>query len=420
MRTAFLTRGKVALIDDEDFERVVRHRWSMSKSGYASGAVNINGQHKKVLLHRMILLAPSGTSVDHINGNRLDCRRSNLRLATRTENARNQRKRPSRSQFKGVAWHERARKWQAGICIKGRRIHLGLFDEEIEAAHAYDDAARNHFREFARTNFDSHPNVNDQIRHEALVQQPEQCGHNDPNECQCSRPSPMVRLTQRFWRKVQVGDADSCWLWLGAKSRSGYGTIKAGGQNLGVHRLSYQLANNVTLCDESLFVCHKCDNRTCVNPFHLFAGSAADNATDRATKGRSARGDTHGNSKLTQEQVDEIRFAYNSGKFTQKELANTFRISVSCVSSIVSGKSYVSPWYAKRSFAYQNQYHRRGELNPRAKLTWVQVREIRSKQIVSPLPITLLARQYGVSWATMRDVVRGRHWKEEMNDGDAE
>lgn len=220
--------------------------------------------------------------------------------------------------------------------------------------------------------------------------------------------------------KVQVGDADSCWLWLGAKSRSGYGTIKAGGQNLGVHRLSYQLANNVTLCDESLFVCHKCDNRTCVNPFHLFAGSAADNATDRATKGRSARGDTHGNSKLTQEQVDEIRFAYNSGKFTQKELANTFRFSVSCVSSIVSGKSYVSPWYAKRSFAYQNQYHRRGELNPRAKLTWVQVREIRSKQIVSPLPITLLARQYGVSWATMRDVVRGRHWKEEMNDGDAE
>src|SRR5947209_9538506 len=129
MKMLELTQGRVAIIDDEDYERVIRHQWHFTKQGYAAGWVAASGRREKVLLHRFILAAPENINVDHVNGNKLDCRRSNLRLATRTENARNQRKRVSISKYKGIAWHERAHKWQVGICINGKRHHLGLFTD---------------------------------------------------------------------------------------------------------------------------------------------------------------------------------------------------------------------------------------------------------------------------------------------------
>jgi hypothetical protein len=92
--------------------------------------------------------------IDHVNGNGLDNRRENLRRCSTSEQARNRPKQlNARSRFKGVWWSKTAEKWQSSIMLSGKSVHLGIFDEEVSAAVAYDRAAREHFGEFARTNF---------------------------------------------------------------------------------------------------------------------------------------------------------------------------------------------------------------------------------------------------------------------------
>lgn len=133
-----------ALIDEQDVPLVAAHPWRLKPSGDTHYAVA-----RRVRMHRLILGAPDGIEVDHANGDGLDNRRSNLRLATRSQQMRNRR--PwGRSRFKGVSWH--VKKWQAKICVSGRDIALGLFEDEVEAARAYDRAALQHFGQFAKTN----------------------------------------------------------------------------------------------------------------------------------------------------------------------------------------------------------------------------------------------------------------------------
>jgi hypothetical protein len=103
-----------------------------------------------VLLHRLIMNAPPGVEVDHENGNGLDNRRSNLRLATPAQNNGNQKPRGGSSVFKGVCWHKQRGKWYARISHRS----LGLFAVEEDAARAYDKAALQEFGEFARCNFE--------------------------------------------------------------------------------------------------------------------------------------------------------------------------------------------------------------------------------------------------------------------------
>jgi hypothetical protein len=103
-------------------------------------------------LHRFILDAPSALEVDHINGNGLDCRRSNLRLATHKQNLRNQAAHSGTSRYKGVSWNRQRNGWDAQICLNGKNRYLGRFRTEVEAAKAYNEGARLHFGEFARLN----------------------------------------------------------------------------------------------------------------------------------------------------------------------------------------------------------------------------------------------------------------------------
>ncbi len=148
-----LTRGLVTIIDTEDLEFVSRWKWCAQRSGNTDYAHRKHGK-TTVKLHRALLDAPKGMQVDHINGNGLDNRRSNLRLCTQVENRRNSQKQTgSISEFKGVSKQKgRDKAWTASLYV-GNKRYMRYFFTELEAALAYDAMAKEHFGEFAKLNF---------------------------------------------------------------------------------------------------------------------------------------------------------------------------------------------------------------------------------------------------------------------------
>ena len=155
MRTIELTQGYVASVDDADFDRVSAHRWCANKNRHTVYAYRKDGR-RTVYMHRFICgVTDPEVKVDHRNRNGLDNQRRNLRDCSNGQNSMNQRKRRDgvSSKFKGVCWHKRDRKFQADIRLNGRSKFLGMFVSELDAALAYDTAAREHFGEFALCNF---------------------------------------------------------------------------------------------------------------------------------------------------------------------------------------------------------------------------------------------------------------------------
>jgi len=156
MREIPLTQGKMALVDDRDFEWLSQWKWCACKGRttyYAIRGWQQNGKMRIVQMHRAILNPHSGIEADHINGDGLDNRRTNLRTCTSSQNHANSRKRANCSSlYKGVSWYKRKRKWYSCISVKGRTRALGYFDDEQEAARVYNHAAISVFGEFARLN----------------------------------------------------------------------------------------------------------------------------------------------------------------------------------------------------------------------------------------------------------------------------
>jgi len=152
-----LTRGYCATVDAVDFRQVMKHKWCLLRKQngdlYAQSNMKIEGKWVRILLHRFIMQAEKGSQIDHRNGNGLDCTRSNLRVATHAQNLHNQKARKGSSRFKGVSWHEKAKKWLAQIRCQGQHHYLGLHVTEEEAARAYDTKATELHGEFAWLNF---------------------------------------------------------------------------------------------------------------------------------------------------------------------------------------------------------------------------------------------------------------------------
>lgn len=150
-----------------------------------------------------------------------------------------------------------------------------------------------------------------------------------------------MTLVNRFHAGYTVDHQTGCWLWFKARSDKGYGSISVGSRKEAggrrerpAHRVSWELVNGPI--KDGLFVCHKCDRKACVNPEHLFLGTAQANSADMTSKGRSAHGTRHPLAKLSDAAVIQIR----SGAYSRKELAIRFGVNRSTIDRVCLGQSW--------------------------------------------------------------------------------
>jgi hypothetical protein len=145
------SENKFTLVDIEDLDKISKYKWHISK-GYAQSSVNIKGNRVTIKLHRIITKPNKNEEIDHINHNKLDNRKENLRVCTRKQNTRNTLKRKNcSSKYKGVTWKTHTEKWRSRL-FNNKNISLGCFEDEKDAARAYNEKAKELFGEFAHLN----------------------------------------------------------------------------------------------------------------------------------------------------------------------------------------------------------------------------------------------------------------------------
>ena len=143
----------------------------------------------------------------------------------------------------------------------------------------------------------------------------------------------------RFWSKVRVTNNEySCWEWAGAIDGTGYGQLRINKTSIRAHRQAWEIFNGPI--PEGLFACHKCDNRKCCNPFHIFLGTNQQNIDDAKKKGRIPCGEAHHSAKLTLSIVRRVRSLYESGQYTQKQITIITGIPKSTVHQITSRQTW--------------------------------------------------------------------------------
>lgn len=142
-------------------------------------------------------------------------------------------------------------------------------------------------------------------------------------------------VERAFWDRVEI--TNGCWLWRGAKLRSGYGSFFWRGKRMRAHRVALWLATCLPVPQDKV-VMHRCDMPLCVRPDHLAVGTQADNLMDMAAKRRSTHGERNRHARLTASQVQAIRERYAAGGIRQRDLAREYGVSQSHVSGLIAGR----------------------------------------------------------------------------------
>jgi hypothetical protein len=147
----------------------------------------------------------------------------------------------------------------------------------------------------------------------------------------------MNPLVDRIWEKVQVDPITGCWLWLGATDGRGYGQIRFGGSTKRLIRVVYEMVNDII--DPTKDVCHRCDIRRCINPFHLFQGTRLENMQDAVRKDRIQKGEDRPLSKLT---VITVKQAYTLRQqgWTYDALATKFNVGNPTIWKALNGQTW--------------------------------------------------------------------------------
>jgi hypothetical protein len=154
-----------------------------------------------------------------------------------------------------------------------------------------------------------------------------------------ARPKKGITVEYRFWNNVDKS-TDGCWLWQGWLDSKGYGAIRVNGSAIKAHRLSYELHRGTI--PDGLFVCHTCDVPRCVNPDHLFLGTAEDNVNDMMAKGRHSalRGSQCWNAKLTEQDVLDIRRLYAQGNISTRALGKKYGVTKTAILWVIQEKNW--------------------------------------------------------------------------------
>lgn len=148
---------------------------------------------------------------------------------------------------------------------------------------------------------------------------------------------PRIDSKQKFWLKTDKQSDDACWIFLGATDKDGYGQFWDGDIQLMTRAHQFSAKIHLGDCPKGMCVCHTCDNPSCVNPNHLFYGSALDNQKDKMTKNRQTKGESQGHSKLTNNQIEQIRARANEN---YKVLCKEFNLVPSTIYRIWHNQSW--------------------------------------------------------------------------------
>ncbi len=207
-----------------------------------------------------------------------------------------------------------------------------------------------------------------------------------------------VSLEDKFWSFVDKKGEDNCWEWTGNLFKQGYGRMyHHSTKEPKAHRLSYMI--NIGNIPEGLLVCHICNNKSCVNPKHLYVGTNQDNSDDMKNSGRSLTGEKASASKLKEEEVLKIRELFAKSERSLEDLGYQFNISAGSIHAIVTGLSW------KHVGGPVTKLNRGKKLNPKKAF---QIRELFSS---GDYTFKKLGELFGVSYVTIGGVVYGKYWK---------
>jgi hypothetical protein len=223
-------------------------------------------------------------------------------------------------------------------------------------------------------------------------------------------PLKSVPIAERFLKFLpSVLDDDECWEWQGSRLKAGYGKILDGPpdhKTLLAHRVSWELHNSAPI-PKGMLVCHSCDNPCCVNPSHLYIGSHSDNAADKALRDRCrpVRGEQNGRSKLTAEQIKQIRLAGEAGVL-QSTIAADYGVSRQAIHLILVRKN----WRHLPGPAHNHAPRPKGSSHPQSKLTEADIVAIREAAKAGETRKSIAAR-YQVTPESISCIVLRKTWK---------